>query len=534
MPNSLAKISKVLKPLGGKIDAVVAIKLHHQEISIAEIRASGKSFHVITLGNIRLPRPVDPAAIHLNQEMITDAIRSLKDQIGLTVVDAAIIIPGQIIQIREINLPYLSPKEITRETKDMAFWIEYEPDLEKFDDPVLSFQILQSSEDDDLTRILLTFAESAHIQPWIDIVLAAHLNPVFLESDALSLINLRYITLPIEDQRQGQMIIQLDRNFCQCLAFERHHVHRIKLEISEFDLVLLDQARETNPLEGDFWEEVSGRVANVIRQAILYLKEEQDFEPPSKVYLVSEYDKCENILPLLSKQFDLAPLILWNPFQGISLSLQASACADRCSNPTKFASTIGTSLQKLGIYGEKGHTPFSVNILPRHKILQRNRQISVITTTFSRGLMISIFLLAGWTAGFIVPQYIDSERISRDYKSLEFNSDHINAQINEAMEALQKIGHEIEIMRILQSSSFRTSFLETLPDLLPDRMELASLEMKQSNEVKITGFARMEQAITLFQQELHQSGFIDQSSIETVKDKDFISFTLIGKLRKTE
>jgi len=534
MPNLLAKITKGLKPIGGKIDAVAAIKVHHQEISIAEIRTSGKNIQVTTLGNIRLPRPVDPAAIHLNQDMIADCIRSLKDQLNLTVVDAAIVIPGQIIQFRQINLPYLSPKELTRETTDMTFWIEHEPDLEKFEDPILSFQTLQSSEDDDLTRILFTFAERAHIQPWIDIVLAAHLNPVFLESNALSMINLRFITLPVEEQRQVQMIIQLDRHFCQCMAFERNHMHRIKLEISEFDLVLLDQARETQPLDGDFWEEVSCRVARIIREAILYLKEEQDFELPAKVYLVSEYDRCENILPLLSKQFDLAPLIMWNPFQGISLSPQANACADEHGNPSKFASILGASLQKLGIYGEKKHIPFSTNMLPSHETLKRNRQISVISTTFSRSLMISIFLLAGWTAGFIVPQYIDSERISRDYKSLKFNSEHLNAQIKETTETLQKIGQEIEIMQTLQTSSFRTSFLETLPDLLPDGMELASLEMNQSNEIIITGFAMVEQAIPAFQQELRQSGYMDQSTVETMKDKNFLSFTLIGRLSKTE
>ena len=136
------------------------------------------------------------------------------------------------------------------------------------------------------------------IQPWMDMVLASHLNPVFIEPEALSLVNFRFTTLPIDEQRQNQVIVQLSNDTCQCVAFERDKVHTVKLEISEFDLVLLEQAEETGELDGEFWDEVAGRVANIIKQSLLYLQEEQDFQPFTVVYLISEYSRCKNIISI--------------------------------------------------------------------------------------------------------------------------------------------------------------------------------------------------------------------------------------------
>jgi len=534
MSNFLAKISKVLKPIGGKMDALVAVKLHHQEVSLAEMRYVNGRINVITLGSISLPRPVDFAAIHRSQEMIADAIRSLKAKLRLTAVDAAITIPGQPIQIRQFNLPYMNPKELAREAKDIAFWIENEPDLEKFDDPSLSYQVLVSSEDDDLIRLLLAFAERAQLQPWIDILLAAHLNPVFLESEALSLINLNYSTLPTEDQRQSQVMVQLDRQHCQCIAFERNRVHRLRLEISEFDLVLLEQAEETGPVEGEFWDEVTGRVAHVIRQAILYLQEEQDFQPPAKVYLVSEYPRCRHILPLLEKKVDLSRITLWNPLEKMDLCADAAAVAAACANPSRLSSCIGASLQKLGIYGEKNRVPFVVNSLPRHELLRRNRQFSILITTLSRGLAASILFLGIWTGGFVLPPYIQSERVSRDFQSLEFNAGQIEAQIDEATKALQKTAMEIEEMRSLQASYGKMEFLETLPDLLPDGAELSFLGIDEANEVHITGFALSGQAVAFFRQQLLESGFMDSISLDMTEESNLMGFTVTGRLRRLE
>ena len=233
MANTLAQIAKLLKPLGGQPDLVVAIKVHQQAVSLVEIRLVNDRIDIITLNSVGLPRMVDLNNIQRSQDMIADAIRSVKEEAKLTAVDASICIPGHITTLSIVNLPYMSLKELAKEAREIEFWIENDPDLAKFDNPVIEYQVLVSSENDDLTRVLLVYAEENLIQPWMDLVLASHLNPVYLDPEGLSLVNLRYATLPIDEQRQNQIIVQINSSGCQCFAFERNKVHRVKLEISE-------------------------------------------------------------------------------------------------------------------------------------------------------------------------------------------------------------------------------------------------------------------------------------------------------------
>ena len=137
MANTLAQFAKVLKPIGGQPDQLVAIKVHPQAVSLMEMRTNGDRIDLISLKSIGLPRMVDLQNIQRSQDMIADAIRAGKAEANLTAVDAAITIPGQIIQTRIINLPYMGAKELAKEAREIDFWIENEPDLAKLENPVI-------------------------------------------------------------------------------------------------------------------------------------------------------------------------------------------------------------------------------------------------------------------------------------------------------------------------------------------------------------------------------------------------------------
>ena len=159
MANTLAQFAKLLKPIGGKPDMVVAIKIHPRAVSLVELRFAGSRIDVITLHSVGLPRMVDFKNIQRSQDMIAEAIRAAKTEANLTAVDAAIAIPGQIVQMRIVNLPYMSPKELAKEAKEIDFWVENEPDMGKMENPSVQYQVLVNSENDDLTRVLLCYAE---------------------------------------------------------------------------------------------------------------------------------------------------------------------------------------------------------------------------------------------------------------------------------------------------------------------------------------------------------------------------------------
>ena len=534
MAETLTQFSKILKGVGGRTDTLVAVKVHLQAVSLVELRFAGDRIDMITLHSISLPRLVDFKNIQRSQDMIADAIRAIKEEINLTAVDAAISIPGGIIQVRVINLPFMSAKELAKEAREIEFWIETDPDLAKYENPVVEYQVLVSSENDDLTRVLLCYAEESLVQPWIDILLASHLNPVFVEADSLSLVNLRHATLPIDEQRQGQVIVQLSYNTCQIIAFERDKVHQLKLEISEFDLVLLDQAEEAGLLEGEFWDEVGGRVTNVIKQSLLYLQEEQDFQPFSVVYLVSEYSRCKNIIQLLDKHLDLAPLSLWDPLQTLSFTNDVSRFASTYENPSLLASAVGVSMQRLNIYGERKRTIMDVNMLPNHTTLRRNRQYSVISTTLARTLVASGLLLGVWTGGMVIPQFIESQRVSRDFENIRDDAERITIQLEGATAALKEAGRNIDRMRRIRNPSGKTFLMETLPDLMPEGAELSRMSISDSSNIEITGYARNSKAIFFFQNELAASGLVEGITVNTSEEDELIAFNLTGTLSNVE
>ncbi len=48
----------------------------------------------------------------------------------------------------------------------------------------------------------------------------------------------------------------------------------LKLEISEFDELLLSEIEDVSDTTGKFWDEVGGRIANTMKQAVMLLHEE--------------------------------------------------------------------------------------------------------------------------------------------------------------------------------------------------------------------------------------------------------------------
>jgi len=55
----------------------------------------------------------------------------------------------------------MTPAELSKKAEDPGFWIELEPDIAKLEDPFIAFDTLVSSEEDELTTVVLRYAETA-------------------------------------------------------------------------------------------------------------------------------------------------------------------------------------------------------------------------------------------------------------------------------------------------------------------------------------------------------------------------------------
>ncbi|MGC6535926.1 MAG: PilN domain-containing protein [Candidatus Puniceispirillaceae bacterium] len=537
MASTLSSLAQILRPLGGGTDTLVAVKLHSNAVTVAEIRNSGKEILVDHLASVSLPRILDLANFSRQQDMVADTIRSMRDQGMFSAQDAGIIIPPGILSVRQINLPYTPPNELAKEGRFIDFWAESEPDIAKFEEPYFSYHVLVSSENDDLTRVILTYAEEAVIRPWADLLLAAHLNPVFLDAESISLANYRYATLPRDEKRQSQAILHVSENRLEIIAFQQTRMHTIRLEVSEFDLILLKDIEAVEDPTGDFWDEVGGRLANTMKQAVLFLQEELDFAPFSIIYIAVDSPNASNLVKLLDKHFTLAPLSLWNTAEGANLAQSVSDILTQVPNKSVFASAFGLGMQRLGTFGTQDNVLIKLNMLPSARTLLRNRQVSVISRTLVK-LWLFIFILMGlWTGGLVLPQYLESQVGSRGYEAIASDAAATESQLTSVNNELNNLESELTALGTELRARGRVQFMDTLPDLVPDGVELDTLKIANSTALTLTGYARSSEAINLFVSELTNSGLANNTQVNTVPPNDtyaYTFFTLTGTVTRED
>jgi Tfp pilus assembly protein PilN len=467
--------------------------------------------------------------------MLAEGIRILKTKADITATDAAIILPGNIMPFRIVTLPYMSGKELAREAKEPEFWSDIDVDIGKYSNPLIRYHILEQSENDDMTRLLVSYAEDHLIQPWLDIILAAHLNPVFLENEWLSLANLRYATLSPVERHNAHLIFQLNNQGCTCIAFEGHRAQTVKIEINDFDLILIEQAEEATQLEGQFWDDVIGRLANAIKQAVLYLQEEHDFSPFAQLHLISEYSRCHNIITMLDAKLELVDVRLWNPFNDFRQTKTVTEHSQGYANPSVMASAIGIAMEKLNIYGETMPLPFCINMHPQEVTLRRNRQLNVITTCLIR-LMIVIFILLGsFTALLSLPSYLASSKAIHHVDALQQDTDRLTLQVKSIMKSNTEYQQQIVNFHDQKVSATAQAFLLTLPDIIPDAVELDEIViMGNPSTVRISGFARSEEAVSKLQKDIVDTALLTDIKNDVKTAPPYQRFRISGTLISTQ
>lgn len=537
MASTLSSLAQILRPIGSGTDNIVAVKLHSNAVTVAELRNSGKEISVEHLASVAFPRPLDLQNLSRQQDMVADTLRSMRDQGMFSAQDAAILLPPGLLAVRQLNLPYTPPNELAKEGRFIDFWAETEPDIAKFEEPHFFYDVLVSSENDDLTRVLLSYAEESVIRPWADILLAAHLNPVFLDVETVSLANYRYATLPRDEKRQSQAVLHVSDNRLEIVAFQQTRFHSIRLEVSEFDLILLKDIETVDDPTGDFWDEIGGRLANTMKQAVLFLQEELDFAPFSIIYIAVDAPQADNIIKLFDKHFTLAPISLWNPSEGVSTATNVANILAQVPNKSLFASVFGLGLQRLGTFGTPDNLLVKLNMLPAYRTLLRNRQVSVISRSLVKFWFLIFVLMSLWTGGLVLPQFLESQAGSRGFEAVAQDAQSTQTQLQSITNEVQSLDQELTALSQELQARGRVQFMDTLPDLVPDGVELDSMSVQGNTVLTVAGSARSEEAIKLLESELANSGLVGNMVFDTRSPNDeinYYTFTLTATILRED
>ena len=535
MAKTLTNLASFLRPLGGGTDVLVAVKLHRRSITVAEVRHNSNVINIDNIASAPLPRPLEPNRLQRQHDMIADSLRAMREQGLFSAPDAGIIIPSGIVTLRQLNLPYLTAAELEREGKDPAFWAEVEPDIAKLEQPFISHYTLLTSENDNVTRVVIGYAELTSLRPWADILLSAHLNPVYLELETVALANYLYASLPADERRQSQAILHVCDDRAEIIAFQPSRFHTIKLEISDFDQILLAQIEDIDDPTGEFWEEVGGRIANTLKQAILFLQEEQDFPPFSIIHVAVDSLRAENFMRLVDRHFSLAPLILWDPTAATQMAPPVEHLLAKVTNRSGFTSALGLGLRKLGTFGETGAGLIQLSLLPQAATLRRNRQLGVISKSLGMGLATMALVVGLWTGGLVLPNFLESQAGSRGYENVKLEAAASQQRIASLTNRVAELDEDLSRLQKISSQRGKTIALNTIPDLVPEGVELSSYKLSDNTTLTLRGAAVDQDALLLFMTELMNSGLMEgptTSQPAPRQDSTFLDFEITGLLQQ--
>lgn len=522
----------MLKPIGGGTDDLLAVKLHHNALTVAEVRHKSNVIKIDQLASAALPRKLEATNSGRQQDMIRDTIIGLGEQAGFSTRDVGMIVPGDVVQI---DLPYISPAELESEAEDPNFWSEQEPDIGKLQDPHIAFDTLVSSEDDDLTRVVVGYAERTQMQQWSDTLLGARLNPVHLELEPVALANYVHASLPPEERAKAQAILNVTNDRMELIAFLPQRFHVVKMEVTEFDQVLLAEIEDVQDTLGEFWDEVGGRVGNTLRQAVLFLQEEQDFPEFSNIHLVVDALRAQNFLTLMTRHFNLAPLRLLDPTQGATMAMGVQGLVAQVANKSGFTSALGLGLRRLGTFGDEEPGLVKLSMLPQGKTLRRNRQLGTVSRTLYATWAVIFLIMAAWTGGSVMPAFLSSKAESGIYDAIKAEATASQGRIAQINEAVTNLDENLLVMETLSQQRGKAVIIESIPDLVPEGVELSAYYLSGESELRVRGAARNPDVVSLFASELQNSGLVESPTVgEPIyrEGSPIFDFEITTKLRR--
>lgn len=260
--------------------------------------------------------------------------------------------------------------------------------------------------------------------------------------------------------------------------------------------------------------------------------------------------RARNFMKLLDQHFSIAPLVLWDPTDAAQLALPVQQLLGNVQNKSGFASTLGLALRKLGTYGEKGAGLIQLSMLPQAATLRQNRQIGVISGSLVKGLVAVMLIVGGWTGGVVMPSFLSSQADSRGYENIKFEAESSQQRIESMMQKTQALQLELANLEDVGSAQGKSTILNTIPDLIPDGVELSAYSVSQpvpseeeaapensftGSVVTLKGSARNPQAVIQFVTELLNSGLIvGANASEPVlrEDGTFFDFEITGQLQQ--
>ena len=535
----LAGAVQIAGPLTRVQERIVAVKLHPDAISVAQLHPSMDEWQMDRLVSWALDRNIGREPVQENYPYLANEISAAADEAGVDGVDAGISIPASLFDTRTVTLPYMPEEDLAEEAEEPEFWEEFDPELTNLMGRVLRYQILYSSEAEDKTVVLVSSISVGDLERYRGLLLDANLLPVVLENEVFSLINGIYARMSTDDRFKPFVIIHLCPGNNLVVAHNRGRVMTHKINISDFDEALLSELQGVDEMAGDFWEEVAIRVSEQVKQAIAFVVETYDFPNPDKAFLVSEYKEIDNFSALLYERLGTTRVVVYDAMEDVDVPNEHAKYVDYFDNPSVFTTVIGLATQTLNIEGksegDQHQRLISMNFLEDVVRIRFNRQLAALNRILTVAI-VGVVLFSGSVLGVnTVPAYLETREASKQFNKAESDArtQNLRRQANE-----KKLKEANAIIIAVQENAVQSGhakFLKELPNMIPVGAELERIEINEREGVRIFGLATSNKQINEIKKMLREKRFLRRDpNVETAKIGDYWSFTMRMKLVRPE
>ena len=247
----LAGAVQIAGPLTRQQERIVAVKLHPDAISVAQLHPSLDEWQMDRLVSWSLDRNIGREPVQENYPYLVNEIASAADEAAVDGVDAGISIPASLFDTRTLTLPFMSADELADEAKEPEFWEEFDPELGNLMGRVMRYQVVYSNENEDKTMVLLSSIAVGDLERYRSLLLDANLLPVVMENEVFSLVNGVFARLSADDQFKPFFIIHLCPGNNLVVAHYRGRLMTHRINISDFDEALLSCLLYTSPSPRD-------------------------------------------------------------------------------------------------------------------------------------------------------------------------------------------------------------------------------------------------------------------------------------------
>lgn len=481
-------------PKARKGDGNLVLKLAPDHWLLADVLLDKDSQpYLRRLASYPLSRPVDPNKPNLELELLQESLTRLVEQEGFVGRDVSVVLPSSGSITHSHLLPFdltkkADLKEFRLSSDDKEFWQEFEPEVQDSKLPVFRYQYLAAGDEPRSSQVYFSWADQLVLNKYIDLCLTARLYPVALVPETEAILNL---LVPRVDrlEREGYFgFLHLARGRSNLLAVGADRIVSAKVNIDELDEELLDEIESLVDISGEFWAEVGTRMASALRQAVMYLREQEKVPNFRNIYVICEMPKCSNTLELIRQHFNLGTLKNWQPLDNIDMDMARSSRAIAAMpNQAAWASLVGGGL--LGLREPRLMVPadevprFQLNLHPQHRKLHRNRRLRRISKFSNWGSFVFGAAFLFWVLIDFGPNYLRLEQQVQAAQPVLEERARQKSAVEGLDSAIVAVNSQLTALEKAASENSRSRFLVVLPSALPDGTELSRLEIDDAKVI---------------------------------------------------